>query len=214
LKVYGFLDTGFLGHAAKAFLRSNSIDVSSYRRLEPQACLQLFESAAAELGGELHRLYWYDGRHPHGTSEEIAHREHRKSVALTNGIHYRCTTLRPIRDLPKGIATTLRELGWDERSFRRQWNLTGARWEQKGIDTLIVLDLVRLARRSAFDMAILCTGDRDLAEAVREAQSLGARVALVHPPRTKNSGIAFDLRALADHCIEPDSLHELGTLFS
>jgi hypothetical protein len=40
---------------------------------------------------------------------------------------------------------------------------------QKGVDTLLVLDLVRLAQNGACHTALLFTGDRDIAEAVRTA---------------------------------------------
>ena len=39
--------------------------------------------------------------------------------------------------------------------------------EQKGVDSLMVLDLVRLAQLRAFDTALVVAGDRDLAEALR-----------------------------------------------
>ncbi|MGH8906868.1 MAG: NYN domain-containing protein [Egibacteraceae bacterium] len=45
--------------------------------------------------------------------------------------------------------------------------------QQKGVDTLVTLDLVRLAQRNAYDTAILIAGDRDLAEAIRTAQDSG-----------------------------------------
>ncbi len=67
--------------------------------------------------------------------------------------------------------------------------------EQKGVDTLIVLDLVRLAQRRAYDTAFLIAGDRDLAEAVRVAQEEGRRVVLLHP---SGGGVATELRHLAD----------------
>jgi uncharacterized LabA/DUF88 family protein len=35
------------------------------------------------------------------------------------------------------------------------------------VDTLLVLDLVRLAQLRAFDIALIIAGDRDLAEALR-----------------------------------------------
>jgi hypothetical protein len=42
-----------------------------------------------------------------------------------------------------------------------------AKWEQKCVDTLLVLDLVRLAQARAFDIALIIAGDRDLAEDLR-----------------------------------------------
>ncbi len=42
-----------------------------------------------------------------------------------------------------------------------------SRFEQKGVDTLMVLDLVRMAQQRAFDAALIVAGDRDFAEALR-----------------------------------------------
>lgn len=51
--------------------------------------------------------------------------------------------------------------------------------QQKGVDTLLVLDLVRMAQQRAFDVALLVAGDRDLAEAVRVvADDYGRQVVL------------------------------------
>ena len=50
---------------------------------------------------------------------------------------------------------------------------------QKGVDSLIVLDLLRLASSGRVDQIYLLSGDDDLSEGVREAQALGVRVLLV-----------------------------------
>ena len=50
---------------------------------------------------------------------------------------------------------------------------------QKGVDSLIVLDLLRLAASGRVDQIYLLSGDDDLSEGVREAQALGVRVILV-----------------------------------
>ena len=50
---------------------------------------------------------------------------------------------------------------------------------QKGVDTLIVLDLTTLARERAISTAYLMSGDEDLREGVVVAQQLGVRVSLV-----------------------------------
>jgi hypothetical protein len=54
-----------------------------------------------------------------------------------------------------------------------------AHGEQKGVDTLIVLDLTTLARERAISTAYLVTGDEDIREGVIQAQQMGVRVSLV-----------------------------------
>lgn len=51
--------------------------------------------------------------------------------------------------------------------------------QQKGVDSLIVRDLMVLAGRGAISTAFLLGGDEDLREGVREAQDLGIEVVLL-----------------------------------
>jgi len=61
--------------------------------------------------------------------------------------------------------------------------------QQKGVDSLIVTDLVELARNSAISDAVLVSGDEDVRIGVVLAQSFGVRVHLVaiHPGRGTQS---------------------------
>lgn len=63
--------------------------------------------------------------------------------------------------------------------------------QQKGVDSLMVTDLIELARNNAIADAVLLSGDGDLRIAVQIAQSFGVRVHLVgiepgpgHPSRS------------------------------
>jgi hypothetical protein len=51
--------------------------------------------------------------------------------------------------------------------------------EQKGVDSLIVTDLISLSRNRAMADAVLVTGDEDIRVGVQQAQELGVRVHLV-----------------------------------
>jgi hypothetical protein len=61
--------------------------------------------------------------------------------------------------------------------------------QQKGVDSLIVTDLVELARNNAISDAMLISGDEDVRIGVVLAQSFGVRVHLVaiHPGRGTQS---------------------------
>jgi uncharacterized LabA/DUF88 family protein len=63
-------------------------------------------------------------------------------------------------------------------------NLAG---QQKGVDSLIVTDLVELARNHAITDAILLSGDEDLRIGVQIAQSFGVRVHLIGIEPTRGS---------------------------
>lgn len=54
--------------------------------------------------------------------------------------------------------------------------------KQKGVDSLIVIDLIRLARERGMATAYLLAGDEDLREGVAEAQSMGVRVVILGIP--------------------------------
>lgn len=69
--------------------------------------------------------------------------------------------------------------------------------EQKGVDSLIVTDLINLARNRAMSDAILVTGDEDIRVGVQQAQDVGVRVHLVglEPAQANQSNL---LRQEAD----------------
>lgn len=75
--------------------------------------------------------------------------------------------------------------------------------QQKGVDSLLVTDLIDLARNQAISDAVVVTGDGDLRIAVQIAQSFGVRVHLV---TLEPSGVSLSplLRQ------EADTVHEIS----
>jgi uncharacterized LabA/DUF88 family protein len=71
---------------------------------------------------------------------------------------------------------------------------------QKGVDTLIVLDLTTLDRERAISTAFVMSGDEDLREGVAVAQQLGVRVVLwgLEPVPSNESNQALTLIREAD----------------
>jgi hypothetical protein len=59
--------------------------------------------------------------------------------------------------------------------------------EQKGVDSLIVTDLIELARNGAMSDALLLSGDEDVRIGVQIAQSFGVRVHLLGVESAKSS---------------------------
>ena len=70
---------------------------------------------------------------------------------------------------------------------------------QKGVDGLIILDLVTLATNRAVDTVILLSGDEDLREAALHAQSFGVSVVLIGLPPTKGQRQSELLVRESDH---------------
>lgn len=75
--------------------------------------------------------------------------------------------------------------------------------EQKGVDSLIVTDMLTLARNRAMTDALLLTGDEDLRVGVQQAQEYGVRVHLIGIKPIKGSQSLFLLQ-------EADTTHEWG----
>jgi hypothetical protein len=73
--------------------------------------------------------------------------------------------------------------------------------EQKGVDSLIVTDMIALARNRAISDAILVSGDEDLRVGVQQAQEFGVRVHLVGIRPGRGSQSLFLLQ-------EADTTHE------
>src|SRR5207248_4377442 len=76
---------------------------------------------------------------------------------------------------------------------------------QKGVDALIMLDLITLARERAMSTAYLISGDEDIREGVAVAQQTGVRVVLLGVPgRDDRSNQADTLIREADEHIVLD----------
>lgn len=75
--------------------------------------------------------------------------------------------------------------------------------QQKGVDSLLVTDLIDLARNQAISDAVVVTGDGDMRIALQIAQSFGVRVHLLglEPSRSSQSTL---LR------YEADTVHEIS----
>lgn len=75
--------------------------------------------------------------------------------------------------------------------------------QQKGVESLIVSDLINLARNRAMADALLLTGDKDIRVGVQQAQEFGVRVHLlgIYPSRENQSGFLVQ---------EADALRELA----
>jgi hypothetical protein len=83
---------------------------------------------------------------------------------------------------------------------------------QKGVDGLIILDLITLAANRAIDTAIVVSGDEDLREAALHAQSFGVSVVLVGLPPTRRQRQSELLVREADHHLLIDQTELAGHL--
>lgn len=72
---------------------------------------------------------------------------------------------------------------------------------QKGVDGLIILDLITLAQNKAADVILLMSGDEDLRETVLHAQGYGVTVVLAGFPATSRQRQSVLLMREADHTL-------------
>lgn len=164
--------------------------------------------AGNELFGQaFRRAYWYDGKfapaHPmyrqqQGFLEAIA-RIDDIELRLGDVVERRNRYEVPIRS---ALAETARSLGIQPGILLQEF---GSHWtfrkeiQQKGVDTLIALDLALCGVQSLDATAVLISGDQDLLEPARIARQYGVKVIIATP---KRNSVAPQLRNLADAVID------------
>ena len=200
--IVGFVDAGFLRAEGARTIGQRPASV----RPAARAVVDWFKRLSAGSDRAFLRAYWYDGAFDPAHAEYRGQRSFFEAIGLTPGIQLRLGHIaerqsrleQPVR---RALERTAAGLGLDPRQlmteFERHWSFRSER-QQKGVDTLIALDMVRLAGRFGYSTAVLVAGDRDLAEAVRAAQDFGAQVFVATPNR---ASVARELAQLADDVI-------------
>jgi len=166
-----------------------------HRRPQYAQFAPIFESAS------FLRAYWYDAAYDPADRRFRAQRATFDALALVPGLYLRLGHLQVIRpSWQRQVRRAVRACGVDLAVFERHFEFR-SELTQKGVDSLMTLDLVNLARDRAVDAILLVSGDRDLEEPMRVAQGVGCTVVLAYPPR---AGVATTLRQLADAQLEID----------
>jgi uncharacterized LabA/DUF88 family protein len=77
----------------------------------------------------------------------------------------------------------------ESNDVKLRLGLINSHGQQKGVDSLIVTDLIELARQKSISDALLLSGDEDIRVGVQIAQTYGVRVHLLglHPSRSSQS---------------------------
>lgn len=206
----GFIDAGYLRAQGS---RACGIP-GGQAQLQAAACVDWLQSvlpsqAAGVAGLRFLRAYWYDGALEPQHAESSEQRRIFDGIAFTPGVQLRLghlaerRTNRFQRPVEFAMRSAAGDLGINAEvllaAFNRHWTWRPER-QQKGVDTLITLDLVRLAQSGAFHTAVLVAGDRDLAEPVRTAQDAGCRVVVATVGGQVS--LAKELAQLVDEVIE------------
>ncbi|MGP7999542.1 MAG: NYN domain-containing protein [Streptosporangiaceae bacterium] len=167
--VMAFVDAGYLVAGARKRLKlANTPRING-----DQLFLWASHAWTSRLGGVLLRAYLYDAAYPGDAAEYADQRAYFDQLGTAPNIRLRLGHL-----------------------VRRAAGSPRAAWQQKGVDTLLVLDLVRMAQQRAFDTAMVVAGDRDLAEALRIVADDYARRVVLYS--VDGSEPAMELRQVAD----------------
>lgn len=190
-RVVGFIDYGFLSKAAKGPLKALSVTPKAH------GVVNWLRSIESDPGSFL-RAYWYDGAYDPRHPRHNAQRKYFDMLAAEPGVQLRLGHLQETR--PKwqhAVREALKAADLDITKFEAHFTFRPV-LGQKGVDTRITLDLVRLAQNHAYDVGVVVGGDRDLAEPIRVAQDEGRRIIVAGP---ENASIAIELKQLADEIV-------------
>jgi uncharacterized LabA/DUF88 family protein len=150
---------------------------------------------------ELLRAYWYDGALDPTHRGFPAQRRYFDALDSIPGLEVRLGHL--VERQPNwhhALRRALRQQGVDVASFARHFEMKPD-VIQKGVDTLITMDLIGHSQSSNYEWALLIAGDRDLVQPVWSVQDHGRRVVVAIP---KGAGIAPELRRRADQFVTID----------
>ena len=201
----GFIDAGFLRAEGARVIGQSPQGV----RPDAQAVVSWcrFLARQESLDQTFLRAYWYDSAFDPSHHSYGGQRSFFDAIAITPGLQLR---LGHIAEVPSPLETPIRRaleataaglgLGPEElqAEFDRHWTFRPNR-QQKGVDTLLALDMVRLAGRSVCETMVLVAGDRDFAEVVRASQDFGIRVLVATP---KRGSVSREVAQLADDVID------------
>ena len=201
----GFVDAYYLKAEGAKFIDKKPWD-KDVRPNVPYVVEWLRNLSQNQLqGARFLRAYWYEGAFDDSDSRYGKQRDYLDAIAhhirlrLGQLVEYPPRLDEPIHN---ALRATAKSLGTPEdrllREFDKHWTFK-PEIQQKGVDTLITLDMVRLASLPAFDAAVVISGDGDLLEVIRTVQDYGKRVLIVTPnPRS----VARKVAQLADDIIE------------
>ncbi|GIF41930.1 NYN domain-containing protein [Actinoplanes xinjiangensis] len=205
-QMVGIIDAGFITRSGRFLLGNPTL------MFEPEELVGWLHSSALRMGVRFLRAYWYDGAYEPGSPHFQQQREKFARLESCPGLQLRLGHLQKRKfDYKPALRRAAGEMGIDYQELMRHFQ-PEAIYQQKGVDSLIVLDMVRLVQQGACSHVMLMAGDRDLAESVRAVQQLGATVTLAFP---KGAPVATEVRNLADEVVtwSPEAVERLTKPF-
>jgi uncharacterized LabA/DUF88 family protein len=193
-----FVDGGFLKAAG-----SKAIGEKNHRIIVDGEALMtwLRRIRPYHADDELLRAYWYDGEYDPSHSQYHAQRRIFEALDSVPGLEVRLGYL--VERQPNwqhALRQALVACGVDLATFKKHFEMRPD-LIQKGVDTLITMDLIGHSRSHSYEWALLIAGDHDLVDPVRSVENDGHRVVVAVP---EGAGIAPTLRRRADKFVTID----------
>jgi len=175
-RVMIFIDGGYL----RKKVSENSDGEIKYNNL---AYILTQNTARSGVKPQLMRVYYYDAipnlddvsTMPDDPSPSDAFDE------MTNLLEDQKEYLKKIRMLDL----------FDVRLGRLAWNAKGAK-DQKGVDSLIAIDMITKAYENQYDEAVLLAGDSDFLEIVKAVKSIGPQVTGAYFEENTNQDLIYE----------------------
>jgi len=114
--------------------------------------------------------------------------------------YFYCSRRVPDDPTELGFREKLQYLGFSVSASPLRRRGTG--WVEKGVDAALVTDMLCMAFRNVYDIAIVVSGDIDLKGAIEVVKTLGKRVEIA----AFKCGIGRDMKLIADKFIPLDDI--------
>jgi uncharacterized LabA/DUF88 family protein len=176
-----FIDGGYLKKKISEFSPDYKIN---YPKLAHQLSQQ-WKGGIAAIEPRLIRVYYYDG---------IPSLDQLDTLPYEYGEDAANSWIWPKLDEQKKYLEPIEELDFFEVrrghlilstkggiENRKNWE-----WRQKGVDSLIAIDMITKAYQGQYDLGILVAGDLDFIEIVKSVKNIGIRVMGAYFPKNIN----------------------------
>ena len=167
VRVMVFIDGGYVRSFLDEYLGHHYVHYEKFGKfITNQVCSQ------ERLSGNLIRTYYYDAIPDERDAEQVED-------------EFKSEILEKIRKKKEEVDEYLDRVDLYDGVEVRKGHLIISKKEkprQKGVDTLVAIDMITKAYEGQFDLAILVGGDSDFIPLVNAVKSTGAKVCLAHFP--------------------------------
>lgn len=186
-----FIDYQNVYMRARRSFGHSSLDRYSFGQVHPRRLGLLLEARgrSSDPARELIEVRVYRGE-PHSEHDRAAHSACQRQVGRW---------AKQARVVPRVRPLRYRATAWDRDGRVTAWDV-----QEKGIDVLLAVDMVKGALRDNYDVAVLVSADTDLLPAVEAVLDDGKRVEVVswRPDKGRGSRLELPRRNIWCHWLD------------